>query len=88
MRIPEIQERLFAIAQQTANPEIAALAQALSRRRPLKRAAITSEPMTDELRDRIRHMARSCPQLSQKQIADAHNVHSGRVSETLRGKRQ
>ena len=95
MRVPEIQDRLRYIAMTlrdirmftTAN-ELDALVEQLSRRSPTKRAPNVSQPMTDELAERIRAYARSHPNATQVQIGVRFEVNPGRVSEALRGYRQ
>jgi len=44
--------------------------------------------MTPALRQKIKTFAKANPTFSQMQIAEKFNVNSGRVSETLRGKRK
>jgi hypothetical protein len=43
--------------------------------------------MTDELRDEIRVLKQTNPDISQADIGRALNINPGRVSETLKGKR-
>lgn len=85
MRIPEVQDRLRAIAKEHADSRIAALADELDRRRGGRRAAATSTPMSPALRLEIRRYAEAHPDASQSDISRVFNVNPGRVSETLRG---
>lgn len=87
MRIPEIQNRLYELADKHGIYELVNLADALKRRPADKIAPATSTRMTDALRDRIRAMKQDCPALSQAEIARRLYINPGRVSETLRGKR-
>ena len=87
MKTPEIQARLIEIAAEIGNDEIRDLAVKLSRRKPKSRAVAMSEPMSDEIRHRIRRMHKSNPDLPMSRIAAALNLNPGRVSETLRGYR-
>ena len=84
MRLPEIQARLRQIAEFHGLPELAVLADEM-RRRPSHKAPISSEPMTDELRDAIRAFARRHQHMTQVDIGRHFNVNQGRVSEALKG---
>ena len=88
MRIPEVQEALREWAAEWGKPELARIADELSRRSPKERAPKTSATMTDELADRIRSYKAQNPNATQMQVAIRFNVNTGRVSEVLRGYRQ
>lgn len=88
MRIPEIQQRLLEISEETDNEEIRELAFALSRRKSFHRAQPTSEKMTDELKSSIRSFVRSNPGMPQTKVATMFNVNPGRISEVMRGYRR
>ncbi len=88
MRVSEVQARLRALAGIHGIVELGRLANELDRRKPVKRAATTSAPMTEKLRAEIRAYASKNPDLSQVDIAHRFNVNPGRVSEALRGVRR
>lgn len=83
MRIPEIQNQLRELSQ-----TIALLAEELSRRPPIKRAPVTSDPVAPELRRAVRRHSRANPKESYASIARRFNINPGRVSEILAGKRK
>ena len=87
MRLPEVAQRLRELAIELRCDELEELANEIGRRSSGQRAAATSVPMTDSLRDRIRAMKAAEPGLSQAEIGKRLNINPGRVSETLRGKR-
>ena len=88
MRVPEVADRLRALSSETGNAELAALADHLRRRRPVRRADPVSAKMTDELRDGIRAYAKDNPTLTYAAIAGVFRVNIGRVSEALAGFRR
>jgi hypothetical protein len=90
MRIPEIQDRLRELASifETSHREVCWLVDELSRRPAVRRAPRTSEPMTPELKAKIRAYAHANPRLGYMEIAAVFNVSLGRVSEAIRGKRK
>jgi len=88
MRIGAVQKRMREIAMQRSIPELAALADELSRRPPRGRAPVKSAHCDDQMRMSIRSFHMTHPDASQVEIAKAFNVNPGRVSEALRGKRQ
>lgn len=55
----------------------------MHRRRPTRRAAVKSEPMSDQLREEIRLYARQRPDAHLQTIANEFGVNPGRVSEAL-----
>lgn len=85
MRLPEIADRLREKAEQTGDGELTQLADAMSRRRPVKRATPRSARMTDTLRDQIRAYVRANPSKSQLEVSRVFNVNPGRISEATRG---
>ena len=87
MKLPEVATRLRELAQQLDCEELNALAGEIARRPSGKRARPSSAPMTDELRDEIRVLKQTNPDISQANIGRAPNTNPGRVSETLKGKR-
>jgi hypothetical protein len=58
------------------------------RRRSGSRAPAASTTMNPELEEEIRDYAEANPDLPQHTVAEKFNVNPGRVSETLRGKRE
>jgi hypothetical protein len=87
MRRPEVATRLREWAVELKCNELSGLDDEISRRPSGERAARTSVPITDSLRERIRAMKEAEPYLSQAEIGKRLNVNPGRVSETLKGKR-
>ena len=88
MRLPEVAARLRVLADELNCVELNQLAEEISRRPSGQRAARTSAPITDELREQIKAMKAAEPGLSQAEIGKRLNVNPGRVSETLKGKRE
>jgi hypothetical protein len=96
MKIPDIQERLNQVADELetgadiceAAAEIRRLSANLSRRKPIRKAPISSSPMTPELTEEIRDYWRANPAMSQTDIGAKFNVNAGRVSEAVRGYRR
>lgn len=87
MKLPEVANRVRELAIQLHCEELEGLANEIGRRSSGQRAAATSVPMTDSLRDQIRAMKAADPEISQAEIGKRLNINPGRVSETLRGKR-
>ena len=56
-------------------------------RRSYSRAPVKSKRITADVRASVRHMAANNPDMSHQEIAEAHNINIGRVSEILHGKR-
>ncbi len=88
MKIPEIQAELHRIAAERDLPEIAVLANELSRRKPVMKTRPRSRHVTEEVREEIRAFRRSNPGMSQAEIGRRFNVNAGRVSEALAGFRE
>jgi hypothetical protein len=88
MRLPEVAKRLRELAAQLSCDELNELATEIGRRPSGERAARTSTPITDSLRDQIIAMKEADPNLSQAEIGKRLNLNPGRVSETLKGKRK
>lgn len=83
MRVPEVRERLYEIAE-----ELRFLAAELERRPARRRSKPVSQPMTPELRRQIALYAKDNPDLSYVEIATEFNVNPGRVSEAVAGFRR
>ena len=95
LTIPQVRDRLNALVleqreladrQQTIAREIESLIQHTYRRK-YDRAPVTSRRVTAEIHASVRAMANSFPALSHQEIAEAHNINIGRVSEILHGRR-
>jgi hypothetical protein len=54
-------------------------------RRSYSRAPVKSKRITADVRASVRAMAANNPDASQQEIAEAHNINLGRVSEILHG---
>lgn len=87
MRIPEIRDRLKEIAAESGIPEIASLAEELTRRPARKRAPIESRTFTPELAAEIRQYVATHPTMTQVAVSRVFGVNPGRVSEATRGYR-
>ena len=88
MTIPEIMRRLREKAAESGDEELEQLADELRRRPPVRRAPITSQKVTDELRAEIHRYAMDNPKESQAAIGRRFGVNSGRVSEIMAGFRE
>ena len=58
-----------------------------TRRRSYDRAPVTSRRITPAVRQSVRDMVAKHPSLSHQDVAEAHGINIGRVSEILHGKR-
>jgi hypothetical protein len=95
MRIPEVRDRLYrladAVEDQDLSTELRFLADQLWRRRSQRSLTadqrIESDHMTPELASRIRRYAKQHPTMTMLAIGREFNVNQGRVSEALYGKR-
>ncbi|SFF77087.1 hypothetical protein [Methylobacterium sp. yr596] len=88
MRVPDVADRLRLLSSETGNDELAALADHLRRRRPVRRADPVSAKMTPELVAKIQDYAKANPSQPYSVIATMHGVNIGRVSEALAGFRR
>ena len=95
LTIPQVRDRLnelvlrqreLADEQQSIAREIESLIQHMYRR-SYNRAPVTSRRVTAEIHSSVRSMAEDFPELSHQEIAEAHNINIGRVSEILHGRR-
>jgi hypothetical protein len=68
--------------------QIKKIADDLSRRKAATKAPVQSDPMSAAKKAQIRAIWRAHPDWSQQKIGFHANVISGRVSETIRGKRK
>lgn len=83
MTIPEVRQRLYALAERLGCDELRTLADATFRRSPVRRAAPRHRPLTPELAEAIRQYAAARPGAHLSDIAQAFRVNPGRVSEAL-----
>ncbi len=99
MKIPDVRERLAAIAQELEDPngtvpceelarQIREMITQLYRRAYVRKAPEKSRHMTPGLKDTLRADAARHPDLSYQEIAVVHGVNAGRVSEAVAGKRK
>jgi hypothetical protein len=82
--IPEIRDRLKAIAEETGLEELDDLANEMYRRSPVRKAARRSPTLTRDLAVKIKDYACQHPQDHLQDIAEVFGVNPGRVSESLR----
>lgn len=87
MKIPEIRERMHALADELGVAELHHLAEATRRRRPVRTAPVRSRPMDPQVKAEMRAYAASHPDAHQRDIGQMFDANPGRVSESLRGKR-
>lgn len=82
--IPEIRNRLRAIANETGIEELRDLADEMYRRPAIRRADRRSPSLTPELAEKIKAYAIQHPKDHLQDIAEIFGVNPGRVSESLR----
>ena len=85
MRIPEIRDRLHALADDHNIPELHHLAEETRRRSPLKRASAKYPALTEEQAGQVRSMYRTRRSLGVRDLANMFGTSVGRVSEAIRG---
>lgn len=95
MTIPEIREEMLELSHEAEAitkrlrviaKRIAVLAEE-TKRRTYDRAPVTSCRITEDVKRSVRIYANQHPEASHQEIAEAHNINIGRVSEILHGKR-
>lgn len=95
MTIPEIREEMLELSHEAETitkrlrviaKRIAVLAEE-TKRRSYDRAPVTSRRITEDVKRSVRIYANQHPQASHQEIAEAHNINIGRISEILHGKR-
>lgn len=95
LTIPEIREEMLELSHEAEAitkrlkviaKRIAVLAEE-TRRRSYDRAPNTSKRITEDVKRSVRIHANQHPNASHQEIAEAHNVNIGRISEILHGKR-
>ena len=85
MTIPEIRDRLVALADEHGIAELRDLAEQTRRRSPLRRVRSRWPTLTEDQKAAVRAMFHAYPTLGVKDIADRFNTSVGRVSEAIRG---
>lgn len=88
MTIPEIRERLKALADEHNIPELRDLAEETRRRSPLRRARARWPRLTEDQKAAVRATFTARPDLGVRELADLYRTSIGRVSEAIRGFRQ
>lgn len=90
MRLPEVQAELIKVAKQITklNRRIRELSSHIARRRPVKRAPVSSSKITREIIEGVKLLSTQHPDWTQTRIGKKFNINAGRVSEILRGKRR
>ncbi len=85
MRIPEIRDRLHALADEHGIAELHDLAEETRRRAPLRKAHARWPRLTEEQQEAVRAMFVENPGMGVKDLADRFETSIGRISETIRG---
>lgn len=84
MSIPDVRNRLREIADETGIDELRVIANRMYRRNHKgRRAPVTSQTVTPQLRNDIRAYMRKNPTASNQQAATHFGVNPGRISEAL-----
>lgn len=86
--IPEIRDRLFALAEEHGIPELASLAEETRRRFNGRKAPVRSVFVTDDLAAQVQAYAAKHPKASMHDIGERFGINQGRVSEILFGRRE
>jgi hypothetical protein len=81
--IPEIRNRLQAIAAETGISELSDLADEMYRRPPIRRAQTRSPKLTPELAAKIRDYTLQHPDAHFQDIASVFGVNPGRVTDSF-----
>lgn len=95
MTIPEIRDEMHELSQeaQAITKRLAVIAKRIAvlaeetRRRTYDRAPTSSRRVTEDVKKSVRIYANQNPDASHQEIAEAHNINIGRISEILHGKR-
>ncbi len=89
--IPQAREELQSLAAQLAPAHrkalLAIVDRHLHREAPVRKADVTSKPLTYSVTQQIRSLAKNYPKMPLQEIGERVNVNIGRVSEVLNGKR-
>ena len=87
--LDDLMENLEALEPHQVKHRISVALNHMTRSSPASRASVKSNPITDEILEKIRALGHESVDLdlSQQDIANAVGVNPGRVSEVLRGRR-
>ena len=87
--LDEVMEDLEVLEPHQVKHRISMALSHMTRSSPTNRASVKSNPITDEILEKIRALGHEAVDLdlSQQDIANAVGVNPGRVSEALRGRR-
>jgi hypothetical protein len=87
--LDDVMENLEALEPHQVKHRISVALNHMTRSSPANRASVKSNPITDEILEKIRALGHEAVDLdlSQQDIANAVGVNPGRVSEVLRGRR-
>jgi hypothetical protein len=88
VRIPEIRDRLHALADEHGIDELHNLAEETRRRSPLRRVRSRWPKLTENQKVAVRAMFEAYPTLGVRELADRFDTSIGRISEAIRGFRQ
>lgn len=88
MTIPEIRERMKALADEHGIPELRDLAEETRRRPPIRRAPPRWPRLTEDRKAAVRVAFTDNPTWGVRELADSFNTSIGRVSEAIRGYRR
>lgn len=87
MTIPEIRDRLHALADEHGIAELHDLAEETRRRPPIRRAPARWPRLTEQQKADVRAMFAANPRLGVRELADRFRTSIGRISEAIRGHR-
>ena len=86
LSIPEVRKRLFEIAEEKNDEELAYLANELFQKKMKKKAPIKSDQLTPELAEEIRQFVTDNPSMHNQEVANHFHVNIGRVTDAIQGK--
>ncbi len=88
MRIPEIRDRLHALADELNLQELHDLAEHTRRRKPIRRAPPRWPRLTENQKAAVRDVFTANPSIGVRELADRFGTSIGRISEAVRGFRE
>lgn len=88
MRIPEIRDRLHALADEHGIAELHHLAEQTRRRKPIRRAPPRWPKLTENQKAAVRDAFTANPSIGVRELADRFATSIGRISEAVRGFRE
>lgn len=88
MRIPEIRDRMHALADEHGLPELHDLAEHTRRRSPIRRAPPRWPKLAENQKAAVREAFSANPSIGVRELADRFATSIGRISEAIRGFRQ